>query len=159
MHFGKNTQIAFSPILDGTPIQWVPEWKYLGVTLRSGPRFSCSVTERVKSFYRSLNSILRIDGRSEDMVLLQLIATHCTPILTYAIESIEVTNRDEKRSLREAYNAVFRKLFGFRIFESVSNLQHSLNRMTWEELVDSRRNSFMNRARSCSSDSLVRAFC
>ena len=71
--------------LDGTPIQWVPEWKYLGVTLRSGPRFSCSVTERVKSFYRSLNSILRIDGRSEDMVLLQMIETHCIPILTYAI--------------------------------------------------------------------------
>ena len=92
-------------------------------------------------------------------MLLQLIETHCVPILTYAIEIIEITNRDEKRSLRIAYNAVFRKLFGYRVFESVTNLQHSLNRLTWEELVKKRRDGFMNRARSYEPDSLVRAFC
>ena len=159
MFFGKNNKINFHPVLNGIPVDWVSEWKYLGVTLKSGSQFSCSVTERVKSFYRSLNSILRVEGRSDDMVLLQLIETHCIPILTYAIEIVEVTHRDEKRSLRVAYNSVFCKLFGYRIFESVTNLQHSLSRMTWEELVDKRRKGFMNRARLCNPDSLVRAFC
>ena len=58
-------------------------WKYLGVYLQSGTRYGCSVS--VKSFYKSLNSILRVEGRSYDMVMLRLIETHCVPILTYAI--------------------------------------------------------------------------
>ena len=95
MFFGKNNKINFHPVLNGIPVDWVSEWKYLGVILKSGSQFSCSVTERVKSFYRSLNSILRVEGRSDDMVLLQLIETHCIPILTYAIEIVEVTHRDE----------------------------------------------------------------
>ena len=93
------------------------------------------------------------------MILLQLIETHCVPILSYAIEIIDVANRNEKRSMRVAYNSIFRKLFGYRIFESVTNLQHSLGRHTWEELMDSRRAGFLKRARACQSDTLVRAFC
>ena len=159
MFFGRVKNFHFRPTLNGTPIDWVVEWKYLGVILRSGPRFGCSVTERVKSFYRSLNSILRIEGRSDDLILLQLIETHCVPILTYAIETIEIANRDERRSLRVAYNSVLRKLFGYRQFESVTNLQHILHRCTWEELVEQRKCGFLRRARRCNAGTLVRAFC
>ena len=159
MFFGSIKPINVCLTLNGAPIDWVSSWKYLGVVVKSGARFGCSVTERVKSFYRALNSILRIEGRSNDMILLQLIETHCVPILSYAIETVVVVNRDEKRSMRVAYNAIFRKIFGYRSFESVSNLQHSLNRPTWEELTEKRKVGFMKRARSCSRDSLVRAFC
>ena len=159
MCFGKQIQFRFHPTLNGVPIEWVEEWRYLGVVLRSGPRFGCSVTERVKAFYRSLNSILRIEGRSDDLILLQLIETHCVPILTYAIETVIVANRDERRSMRVAYNATFRKLFGYRQFESVTNLQHTLNRSTWEELVEERKIGFLKRARKCDDGTLVRAFC
>ena len=159
MHFGKKSKVKFSPSLNGVPIEWVPEWRYLGVTLKAGPRFGCSITDRVKSFYRSLNTILRIEGRSNDMILLQLIETHCVPILTYAIETVHVANRDERRSLRVAYNSIFRRIFGYRNFESVTNLQHSLRRCTWEELVDRRRAGFLTRVRTCDSDCLIRAFC
>ena len=65
----------------------------------------------------------------------------------------------ERRSMRVAYNAIFRKLFGYRMFESVTNLQHALERDTWEELVERRRAGFLKRARSCDLGSLVRAFC
>ena len=140
------------------PIDWVSQWKYLGVVLQSGKRFGCSVQERVKSFYRSLNAILRVEGRSDDLVLLRLLEAHCVPLITYAIETLHVADRDEKRSLRVAYNSIFRKLFGYRYFESVTNLQHALGRPTWEELVLKRQNGFLNRARSSESE-LVAAFC
>ena len=159
MFFGKQTAINFQPSLNGSPIEFVAEWKYLGVVLRSGLRYGCSVSERVKSFYRSLNSILRVEGRSNDMVLLRLIEAHCVPILTFAIETTYVANRDERRSLRVAYNSIFRKLFGYRYFESVTNLQHSLGRLTWEELVDKRESGFNSRARKCDTHSLVRSLC
>ena len=93
------------------------------------------------------------------MVLLRLIEAHCVPILTYAIEVTHLSNRDELRSMRVAYNAIFRKIFGYRHFESVTNLQHALRRKTWEELVESRCAGFLVRARACESNSLVRAFC
>ena len=159
MYFGKTMEVKFQPTLNGAPIEFVSEWRYLGVILKNGKRFGCSVTERVKSFYRSLNSILRVEGRSEDMVLLRLIESHCVPILTYAIEMTVVSNRDERRSLRVAYNSIYRKLFGYRHFESVTNLQHALGRPTWEELVDKRNTCFLARARLCDDVSLVRIFC
>ena len=90
--------------------------------------------------------------------MLRLIETHCVPILSNAIEIMQIANRDEKRSLRVAYNAVFRRLFGYRLYESVSNLQHALGRPTWEELIDQRRAGFLRRARSCQSDTLVLLF-
>ena len=158
MYFGKPLNISFRPTLNGMPIDWVSQWKYLGVVLQSGKRFGCSVQERVKSFYRSLNAILRVEGRSDDLVLLRLLEAHCVPLITYAIETLHVADRDEKRSLRVAYNSIFRKLFGYRYFESVTNLQHALGRPTWEELVLKRQNGFLNRAQSSESE-LVAAFC
>ena len=106
MFFGKPLTISFKPTLNGLPIEWVKEWKYLGVVLKSGHRFSCSVSDRVKSFYRSLNSILRVEGRSDDMVLLRLSEAHCLPLITYAIEISYIADGDEKCSLRVAYNSV-----------------------------------------------------
>ena len=159
MLFGKPRKIKYKPTLDANPIEFVTEWKYLGVVLKSGPRFGCSVVERVKSFYRCLNAILRVEGRSDDMVLLRLIEAHCIPILSYAIELTVVANRDERRSLRVAYNSVFRKIFGYRYFESVTHLQHALGRPTWEELVEKRELGFHTRARTCCHDTLVNSLC
>ena len=159
MIFGKKHQISFKPSLNGAVIEIVDEWKYLGVVLRSGARFGCSIVGRVKSFYKSLNAILRVEGRSDDMVLLRLIEAHCVPILAYAIELTVIADRSERRSLRVAYNSIFRKIFGYRQFESVTNLQHALERPTWEELIERRKNGFMSRARSCDDETLVRILC
>ena len=75
------------------------------------------------------------------------------------MEAIHIARRDEKRSLRVAYNSVYRKLFNYRTFESVTSLQHSLGRKTWEELIESRIANFRIRAQSCPDGSLIRAFC
>ena len=76
------------------------------------------------------------------MVMLQLLEAHCLSILTYAIEVITVANRDERRRLRVAYNSIFRKVFDYRDWESVTELQHALNR---EELVDRRNAKFLRK--------------
>ena len=83
-------------------IQYVSEWKYLGCHLKSGKEFGCSITDCIKKFYRCINAIFRIDGVSNDMVMLHLVETHCVPILTYGIEVVYVKNRDERRQLRVA---------------------------------------------------------
>ena len=127
----------------------------IGVSLKSGKCFNCSITERVKKFYRCANAIFRIDGRSNDTVMLKLVETHCIPILTYGIEVINVANRDERRQLRVAYNSVFRKIFQYRWSESVTALQAFLGRQTWEELVDDRRCRFVEGLLRCSEVTLA----
>ena len=95
---------------------------YLGVTLKSAKVFDCMIKDRVKKFFQCANAILRIDGKPNDMVMLCFVETHCVPILSYGIEVLHVANRDERRQLRVGYNLLFRKIFGFRWLESISNL-------------------------------------
>ena len=76
------------------------------------------------------------------MVMLQLLESKCVSILTYGIDVIHVANRDERRRLRVAYNCIFRKVFGYRQWESVTELQHTLMRPTWEELIAKRQATF-----------------
>ena len=145
MQFGKKQAHLPNLLLDGKKLDWVESWSYLGVTLQSHKNFNCCVTEKLKSFYRTTNAILRVEGRSNELVMLQLLESHCIPILTYAIEVIDIADRDIRRKLRVAYNSVFRKIFHYRYSESVTDLQHQLGRPTWEELTDRRREKFVMR--------------
>ena len=90
--------------------------------------------------------------------MLQLLESHCVPILSYATEIIHVSNRDERRQLRVAYNSLFRKLFMYKWTESVSALQAFLGRPTWEQLVETRREKFLTRVREGDPRSLSRQF-
>ena len=156
LYFGKKADVSFDITLNGKSIEWTDHWVYLGVTLKSGKYFDCSITERVKKFYRCANSIFRIEGYSNDTVMMRLLETHCVPLLTYAIEVVHVSNRDEKRQLRVAYNSIFRKLFGYRWTQSVTALQGFLNKPTWEELVEKRTSVFKDRLASSPRSSLAR---
>ena len=103
-----------------------------------------------------VNSILRIEGKADEIVLLHLLEAHCLPVLTYGVETIHVSDRDERRQLRVAYNAIFRKIFHYRYCESVTDLQHSLGRDTWEELTEKRIETFQSKCKLWPADSLVR---
>ena len=156
MAFGRGIKTTFNVKIDNVPIPWVDSWKYLGVTLKSGPRFGCCVKEKIASFYRSINAIIRIDGQADELVRLRLLEAHCLPILTYGIEIIHVSNRDDRRQLRVAYNSIFRNLFHFSFNESVTALQHALNRPTWEELTEKRRQKFLRKCTVSFDSPLVR---
>ena len=149
MAFGKNITDLCTLKLDGNRLVWVEEWEYLGLMLHSHKSFNCSITGRLKSFYKSLNAILRIDGHSNELVMLQLLETHCVPILTYCIEILFVANPDLRRKLRVAYNSVFRKIFNYRRTDSVRELQSFLSRPTWEELVERRKARFLQKLPLC----------
>ena len=149
MCFGKGLTPSHKLNLSDDCIDWVSEWTYLGVKLVSGPRFGCCVKEKISKFYGAANAILRVEGRSDDVVMLRLLEAHCVPILTYAIEVINVADAREGRRMRGAYNSIFRKVFDYTRRQSVTNLQHALLCPTWEELVAERKNNFLIRNHSC----------
>ena len=90
--------------------------------------------------------------------MLRLVESHCIPILTYGIEMAEFIDHREKSKVRAAYNSVFRKIFGYRTYESVTDLQLSLGRPTWELLCGSRKESFYHRLSQSSAESPVHLF-
>ena len=142
LYFGRRWDNLCELELNGAKIQWANQWKYLGVDLLSGPKFNCCIKEKIRKFYRAANHIMRIDGKSDNLIMLNLIETHCIPILTYAIEVTVVLDHDICRQLRVAYNSVFRRIFNYRTWQSVSQLQSFLSRPTWEELMEKRTEKF-----------------
>ena len=159
MHFGKGPKPAFEIKVDASPIPWVDCWDYLGVCLKSGDKFGCCVKNKLSSFYRALNSIIRIEGRSDELVMLRLLKARCLPILTYGIEIIYVKDGDERRQLRVAYNSIFSIIFHYSYRESVTALQHALHRPTWEELLEKCKGKFLNKCRDLCDSTLVRSLC
>ena len=154
--FGKGSAPSFGLKLNGTSIEWINKWKYLGVTLVHGPRFGCCAEETLSKFYKAVNSILRVDGRSDDLVMLRLLESHCVPILSYSIEVLHVADRRQRSRLRVAYNSIFRKLFHYSWRESVTDLQHALGRPTWEEMTTNRQSKFFSKFADFPADSLIR---
>ena len=158
MYFGKKCNNLFTFTIDDKPIDWVPSWTYLGITVVSGRHFGCSVTDRIKKFYRCANAIFRIEGRSDDLTMLRLVEAHCVPILTYGIEILQFSDYREKSKIRAAYNSLFRKIFGYRQFESVTNLQLNHARPTWEMLTEIRKTGFYHRLSITNANSPVHIF-
>ena len=158
IYFGKKCENLFVPKLNGRPLEWKDSWNYLGINVIGGKKFGCSATERIKKFYRCANAIFRIDGRSDEMIMLKLVESHCIPILTYGMEVSHFTDRQERSKIRAAYNSVFRRIFGYRNFESVTQLQLALARPTWEMLIEDRTVNFHHRLSTCSADSPVHIF-
>ena len=158
MYFGKKCSLPHKLCLDGKEIEWVESWDYLGVTLKSGKLFNCSILDRIRKFYKCSNAIFRIEGRSDELTMLRLVESHCVPLLTYAIEIVHISDQRERNKLRVAYNSLFRKIFSYRHFESVRELQGLLCRPTWEELIDKRKVGFCNKLQHLPSSSLVHCF-
>ena len=148
MYFGKRKSNLCKLRLNGCEVDWVDKWTYLGIVLHSSPSFNCCILEKIKKFYRASNHIFRIDGKSNDLLMLRLVETHCIPILTYGIEVISIADRDARRQLRVAYNSIFRRIFHYRQWQSVRELQSFLICPTWEELLDKRNKTFLDSIRN-----------
>ena len=117
-----------------------------------------SVTDRIQKFYKCANAIFCIEGRSDDLTMLSLVESHCVPILTYGIEVAEFLDASQRSKIRASCNFFFRKIFGYRNFESVTDLQLNLARPTWELLCHSRKSSFYHRLSQCPAESPLHLF-
>ena len=131
----------------GVPRRQARDWQKL-----------CCITERLQQFYKCANSIVRIDGCSDELTMLRLVETHCVPILTYGIEITHVSDQREGSKLRVAYNSLFRKIFGYRYYDSVREIQGFLGRPTWEELVERRKTGFVQNLCFFLPDCIIHCF-
>jgi len=72
--------------LDGQPICWTHEIRYLGVSIVRSTKFKCSTDDAKRAFYRAANGIFAKVGRiASEEVVLQLTKLKCRPYQYYNI--------------------------------------------------------------------------
>ena len=74
------------------------------------------------------------------------------------MEIAHFSDASERSKIRCAYNSLFRRIFGYRLFESVTELQLNLARPTWEMLIEIRKIGFFERISGCPADSPIHIF-
>ena len=51
LYFGRTVESPHDIFLNGKVIEWVLKWSYLGVILKSGKVYNCSVIEQIRKFF------------------------------------------------------------------------------------------------------------
>jgi hypothetical protein len=90
----------------------------------------------------SVNSILSKCKYCSDIVKLQLVESHCLPIIMYAIESLHFKSVQLKE-INSWWNSVYRKIFSYNKWESVRELICLLGRLDILHLENLRRLAFI----------------
>ena len=108
--------------LEGSPLEFVTEYKYLGVVLCGGKSLSFSASATIRSFHRAANSILYSRVKPDKTVLMRLLYAQCVPIITYAGAVKEFSATDMYRC-HVALNNAIRKVYSFAIWESIRQIR------------------------------------
>ena len=124
MVFGKSYSDEYlMPLtLNAEAIEYVKEWRYLGVTIKSGRNLGFAARPDLSSFYRATNAILGTLKGAHEHVLLNLLYSNCVPIITYACAVKDFSNSDMS-DCNLAMNNAFRKIFGFTRWQSIRVLR------------------------------------
>ena len=140
--------------MNNEPIEFVDEYKYLGVQLCAGKVLSFSATTTIRSFHRAANSILYSRVKPSNIVLMKLLYTNCVPIITYASAVREFSAADMYRC-HVAVNNAIRKVFSFAVWQSIRHLRISHGYKSIYEFFSSAKANFLANA-SSSSNLIVR---
>ena len=156
MVFGKlsrSVQLLARLQINGESIEFVESWKYLGFHLVSHDSFKFSITQDLRGFFASVNSILSCMQRPRENVLMQLLYSNCVPKLTYGAAVKDLT-ASEKNQLNVAANSAVRRIFGFRYWQSIRQLREFYGFLSIEQMFEKARLRFRHSLIDHSNDVL-----
>ena len=142
--FGKADRENISDLfLDSKSLEFVKEWKYLGVTVVAGSNLSFSARPALSSFYRAVNSIFSVMLKPDEFVLMNLLYSNCVPILSYGADTVEFSSKD-LRDCNTAINDAIWKIYSYNCWESTRLLRQSLGFPSIYEIFGRRSKAFLN---------------
>ena len=75
--------------LDGQCICFASEMKYLGIVLKSGPKFSCNLDNVKVKFYKTFNALYSKSKYADsELVSVHLFKVYCLPLVLYSLEAL-----------------------------------------------------------------------
>jgi len=84
--------------LGGMTLEWVTNFKYLGLVFNSGHSLHFDSSCVTRKYYGSCNSILGHCKYADECVRLCLVKSFCVPLLTYCIGAVDVCDQQVKRT-------------------------------------------------------------
>ena len=158
MIIGKQTGVpTFSPLfLNDTPLEFVAEYRYLGVILRSGKRLTFSATSTIRSFLRAANSILYGRVKPDKTILMKILYAQCVPIITYA-GAVKEFNAQEMYRCHVAVNNAIRRIYSFATWQSIRHIRITAGFQSIYEIFASARKKFLFNASNTVVSHLVHA--
>jgi hypothetical protein len=159
MVVGKLAHLtSCSMFLGDVQLRRVSSITYLGIHAGGGKKLSLNVDPIRQAFFSACNCIYSQARCLNELIHLSLQESYCLPILTYAIASLKLNNKQEDL-LNASWNSVYRTIFHFNKWESVRSFICGLRRLDVHHLISSRRLQVFHRSR-CSCNSLVvKMFC
>ena len=75
--------------IDGNPLLFVTEIKYLGIVFKSGPLFSYNIDTAKAKFYRSFNAVFnRSKYANSELISVHLFKTYCLPLIAMNFKTV-----------------------------------------------------------------------
>ena len=146
--FGKAHKEALAPIyLNDSSIDYVHEWKYLGVTIVGGNSLTFSARTELSSFFRATNAITSVLRGAHEHTILTLIYSNCVPIISYAC-NVKQFSASEMSDCNTAINNALRKVFGFSEWQSIQTLREIFGFKSIYEIFKMAENRFLVACRS-----------
>ena len=144
MVFGNTKGKNVTPLtLYDKPLEFVPQWTNLGVTIVAGSSLTFSCKKELSSFYRSLNSLLSSIQKPNELVLMKLLYTNCVPVLTHGAE-VKIIPNQELNDCNVALNNGIRRIFSYNRWESTRYLRQQLSFPNITEIFHSRSRKFIS---------------
>ena len=126
--------IQIGPLLMyGEPIEYVPEWNYLGATIVAGTRLAFSCKGDLAKFYRSINSLLSATRKPNESILMHLLYFNCVPNLTYVADM---------QTCNIALNNAIRRIYSYDYWDSTRSLRQRFGFSNIFEIYYARQGDF-----------------
>ena len=115
-------------------------YKYLGITVVAGLNFSSSHLKPLIKFRSAANTVLNVNPKPSEQILMRMLYATCIPHLTYAADVIKYSV--SQLSMNVAVKDCIRRFFTFNRWESVRYLRLSFNCPSLSEIFESRSAKF-----------------
>ena len=114
-------------------VVWAEQVKYLGVTFCAGNKLSCDADSIMRKFYAACNNIFSNSLGLSELMQLHLQQTYSLPVLRYGTVALRFS-QSQLCKLNACWNNVYRKVFGFHLWESVREFVVGLGSLDFKSM-------------------------
>ena len=135
-------------------IPWVKEARYLGITIENHRSFKVSFNEAKSKFYAAFNNLYsKLGNRLDINVLVHLVKTMVLPIITYAIEALNMS-KSCVSNLEFCFNRIMFKIF--KVNDGANRLycMKAFDILSIEEVYKIRKEKFLEKIKNISNINL-----
>jgi len=139
--------VVFPITINDQSLPWLKEIKYLGLVVVSAKKFTTNLQSFRQKFFSSLNGIFgKVGTNTSPEVLCSLVQAFCLPVLLYAAEALNYSER-LLCSLEKSYSQAFFKIFKTFDKQVIRSCQFFMGILPIKLLISQRKLNYLSKLR------------